>query len=459
MNGADTRYNLRLFILALLSFFTTATTLDYINYIDERLVSTSWAQIWLIIQWFVIASIVLRASSAHWVASFVRWWRAHPILLWLVIVIMTPLILMLLQLLRLEYSFLPNEYIAWNVLWVGYVIFFVEVRHGEYREIGQRLSKSRLSGLMISLTTLVIMMIGLEASLRSWLVFSNGYATGSIHTEWVYRYWNPLNELQFRDYDIYRDIDPATQRVMVLGDSFAAGIGVNDIDDTFPHLLGDTLGEDYAIYNVAHAGWNTDQQIEGLIKYPFEPDILVYSYFLNDASYVSPALNAEFAEIFAPPEGLLFDLVGRFFLADFLYWNVYTQYLRAGNYGYGNLVLDVYRDELLWERHRGDIKIIIDWAHDEADADIVMLLWPVLTQVEDSREINQQVREYVEGLGVRVVDMGDYVDDVPVLQRIANPFDMHPSAWSHQVAAEQLYQALIEEGIIPANSTRAAQIP
>jgi hypothetical protein len=452
MNEAEKQTDLQPFLLALLSFFTTATTLDYINYLDERLLTTLWAQLWLIVQWFVVGSMILRASSRAWVVDALHWWRVRPLVLWLAILVATPSILILLDLLSAEAP-LPSEYVAWNVLWLGYVVFFVGIKQGEYRAMAHRVGTSRLTGILISLTTLVIMAIGAEVSLRTWLVFSNGYATGSIHAEWVYRYWNPLNELQFRDYDIYRDIQPAQERVMVLGDSFAAGIGVNDIDDTFPQLLGDKLGENYAIYNVSHAGWNTNQQIEGIINYPFEPDILVYSYFLNDASYVSPMLNNDFFELFPPPEGLLFDLVGRFHLADFLYWNVYTQYLRAGNFGYGNLVMDVYRDDLMWARHQGDIKAIVDWTRNEADADVVVLLWPVLTQVEDSREITSQVADYFAELNVPVIDMGDYVADAPVIQRIANPFDMHPSAWSHQIAAEALYQALQDNGIVPISSS------
>jgi hypothetical protein len=95
----------------------------------------------------------------------------------------------------------------------------------------------------------------------------------------------------------------------------------------------------------------------------------------------------------------------------------------------------------------------VDWTRNEADADVVVLLWPVLTQVEDSREITSQVADYFAELNVPVIDMGDYVADAPVIQRIANPFDMHPSAWSHQIAAEALYQALQDNGIVPISSS------
>jgi len=438
--------NLRTFGLALIAFFATASSLEYLNLLDEQLQDVAYGRIWLILLWFFTASIIIRATISIWFIKGLRWLRSHPIVLWFLILVVGLVSLIIFEFLRVEPP-LYSEYFAWNLIWVTYLILFVEVRENDWRRSAQRLGNTWLSGVMITLTTFVILAVVAELGLRRY-AFSNGYAMGLIHTEWQYRHWQPTNEWGMRDYDVYRDVSPDAELVFVLGDSFAAGLGVNDLNDTFTQRLGNKLGDGYEMYLVAQPGWNTNQQIEGLVTYAFEPDVVVYSYFLNDASYVDASLGRQFNELFVPPEGIVYALAGEFMLVDFLYWNVYTQYFRSGNIGYGNQIMSVYDDEILWEWHSSDIKNIIDWTQNDAEAEIVMLIWPVLTQREESKVITQQIADFTEGLGVTTINMSDYLDDYSTFQLIANPFDMHPSAFSHQLASEILYEVMVEEGIV-----------
>ncbi|MEK6871332.1 MAG: SGNH/GDSL hydrolase family protein [Nanoarchaeota archaeon] len=75
------------------------------------------------------------------------------------------------------------------------------------------------------------------------------------------------------------------KRVLVLGDSFAYGFGVND-SDTFAVRLQENLGENYEVIPLAASGFGTGQELlqlkhEGL---KYNPDIVMLLFFQNDIS-------------------------------------------------------------------------------------------------------------------------------------------------------------------------------
>lgn len=77
------------------------------------------------------------------------------------------------------------------------------------------------------------------------------------------------------------------RRVLVLGDSFTAGHGVDEYRHRFSNVLGENLGDGWAVANVARVGWQTGQQIRALREFPYDPDIVVLSYTMNDILGVS----------------------------------------------------------------------------------------------------------------------------------------------------------------------------
>ena len=82
------------------------------------------------------------------------------------------------------------------------------------------------------------------------------------------RYWQPINSLGYRDYEWTPEKVGNRKRIVVVGDSFVAGGGVEKIEDRFSNQLGEKLGDDYVVMTVARNGWNTRQEIEGVLAYP-----------------------------------------------------------------------------------------------------------------------------------------------------------------------------------------------
>ncbi len=99
----------------------------------------------------------------------------------------------------------------------------------------------------------------------------------------------PSNSLGFRDREHPLEKPPGTFRVLVLGDSVAQGLRVEDDRDIFPVLLEARLrerGVPAEVLNFAVSGYDTRQEVENLaVKgLPFHPDLVLVAYCLNDTT-------------------------------------------------------------------------------------------------------------------------------------------------------------------------------
>jgi hypothetical protein len=99
------------------------------------------------------------------------------------------------------------------------------------------------------------------------------------------------NHAGMRDYEYPLEKDSTTYRIMVLGDSFAFGWGV-EMDETFPKLLERTLNgakplpgiRKYEVINTGVYGYGTRQEDLYYKErgYLYHPDLVILSFFKND---------------------------------------------------------------------------------------------------------------------------------------------------------------------------------
>ncbi len=112
------------------------------------------------------------------------------------------------------------------------------------------------------------------------------------------------NRAGFRD-DEFPDAPPEdTQRLLVIGDSVAMGLGV-PMEQAFPQVLEEFLRDDTGgaasrpalVYNLAVAGYSTEQEIRLLETrgLALDPDRVLWSYVLNDPDTVDGGLAFYFS--------------------------------------------------------------------------------------------------------------------------------------------------------------------
>lgn len=295
------------------------------------------------------------------------------------------------------------------------------------------------AGPLVTLTTVLLIIASLELGLRYVWIMSDTFSFSAMHRTWQRVYWNPINAQGLRDYPLPPDDDPRTN-ILVLGDSFASGHGTNHIDDTFPHQLDTLLGDDYTVNILAEPGWGITMARLNLEEFPLEPDLLVLSHFVNDIGE-GPAgddYRQSFPQIRFEPAPEQQWWVENFFIANFLY---YRATIFESTDRYYDWVTNAYRDPDVWSIYQDELQAIIDTAVDY-EAPLVVLVWPNLTDVEGTRNLTEPVAAFFAERGVPAINLSDYLADANTAQLIANPFDAHPSIYSHRIAAEQLAEVI-----------------
>lgn len=110
-------------------------------------------------------------------------------------------------------------------------------------------------------------------------------------------YTGASNSLGYRDREHELEKPPGTFRVVVIGDSIAAGLKVDRFDDTLPPRLERELqeaGVPAEVISLAVSGYNTRQEVETLKDrgLAFAPDVVLVAYSLTDRERVDGGILA-----------------------------------------------------------------------------------------------------------------------------------------------------------------------
>ena len=108
-------------------------------------------------------------------------------------------------------------------------------------------------------------------------------------------YEGKINSLGYRDYEHTVSKKEGVYRIMVIGDSIAAGWAIAKYEETYPALLEkrlNAIGKPSEVINLGVAGYNTQQEVETLKDkgLAFKPDLVLLSYCLNDRESASGVL-------------------------------------------------------------------------------------------------------------------------------------------------------------------------
>ncbi|MBE2269222.1 MAG: SGNH/GDSL hydrolase family protein [Anaerolinea sp.] len=312
------------------------------------------------------------------------------------------------------------------------------------RRIAARLGKSKWTGVLITLTTIAILFFAAETYMRIFYVTTDGYGFTAMNYHWYQNfYWGHYNSVGYRDYE--PQTGEGITHVAVLGDSFAMGHGINDIDATFPQLLEHELGQGYDVNVIAQSGWDTDIELYQLQQYPIKPDIVILSYYLNDIDYLlqAPELNPDSRFDF-PDNPALSWFILNYFVPNYIYYNLlqFTSVDRNSNFLLD--LVNAHTNESYWSEQAQRLYEIKVWA-DQNNVRLIMLLWPHITAVDASAPAVRQVGNFMRQQGVTVVDMSEPIKANPSAGLIVNRFDTHPGVVAQRLAADALYAAIQAE--------------
>ncbi|MFN8376466.1 MAG: SGNH/GDSL hydrolase family protein [Anaerolineae bacterium] len=421
-----------------LVIMTLATFLYVLKPSDE-----AWVLPALVILWGFTALAFTRLR--RYIGLAAQWLRWKPTLYWFILLVYLCLTLGYWVVNRQPTygRWLTSAEFIYLLLCLWGLVYLVayDLDEEQTRDMGTKLGKSKLTGVLITLTTIVLIFIGAETWMRLFYVTTDAYTFTAMNYHWYNNfYWGHYNSVGYRDHE---PIPDAQTRIAVLGDSFAAGHGIDNIDDTFPQLLEQRLGAGYDVDLIANSGWDTDVELGYLDAYPYRPNIVILSYYLNDIQYlirytsISPDSNFNF-----PQNPTLNWIVLNFFVPNYIYYNLLQFTSPTRNHNHTADMVSAYTDDQYWLPQAERLTEIVNWTRDH-DARLIVLLWPQIAMIDDSQPAVTRVRDLFESQGVEVVDMSDPLRGYDTSQLIVNRFDTHPSITAHRLAADALYPLLV----------------
>lgn len=335
----------------------------------------------------------------------------------------------------IKYNPLVRSSVLATCLLIGAIVLF---RHVWTRPTRVR---STLIHLGVSVCSLIYALT--IAELLLYFFFAESSATGGTlaSRRWIEKYWSPINTLEYRDLE-HSQANLSGKRILcVLGDSFAAGYGIADTGDRYSDLLGDGLGDLWAVVNVAKPGWSTPHEYDALVSYPHKPDVVLLSYYINDIDdaaarkgFTRPALSM------AKPE-LLRSWINRSHLLNLACSRWHARTHPEAAHAYWRHLYQCYSNEKVWNEHKRELLDIVRFCESE-QITLVTLVIPNLRDVEASRPITSRVARLFADRGIRVVDLTDSLTGRDPADLVVNPFDAHANEKLNREIAETLLDTI-----------------
>ena len=300
-----------------------------------------------------------------------------------------------------------------------------------------------LENITLALLGLFFIFIGLELFFKLFFAQTDSYTFTLAAQNWYSRHWNPINSLGYRDQE-WLNADVANKtKVMVVGDSFVAGTGIENYQDRFSDQLAKMLGPDYVVFNVSAPGWSTQDEIEAVISYPYKPDILILSYFINDIEKTAYAQGVNRPQFVRRPAGIGGFLIDNSYALNFIYWRWFRLTQPVQYPTYLEWTNSLYQNPELWWRHQQELLEIISGAAAE-NIELYAVVFPNLADIETSQSAVQMVIDFFQGQGVPVLNVTPMLAGRSRSEIVANALDPHPNKQVNLEVAERLYQMIVE---------------
>jgi hypothetical protein len=327
------------------------------------------------------------------------------------------------------------------VLIAGAIFLFRSVWTDENSQV-----RKLAQNLLLAIFSIWLVLVGLELFFRFFFAQSDGWNFTLAAENWSDRYWQ-VNSLGYRDIEWTADRLAGRTKIMVLGDSFVAGHGIEDEANRFSNVLGQLLGPNYAVMNVGMSGADTRKAIENGLGYPHTPDVIVYTFYINDIGDTVVNLGLDPFQVRVPqvPPGLA-PLVEESHAFNFFYWRVYRLATREWTASQWDWLLRAYENPEVWQAYES-LLLEMDHFAREKELELIVVVFPNLLAIEESLAITSKVAALYRDQGVPVLEVVDLIEGIPPQQLIVNSVDWHANEFLNQLIAEALHLLILENQI------------
>lgn len=316
--------------------------------------------------------------------------------------------------------------------------------------------------LLLLVSSLLICFVFLEVTFRI-IVPKNPLGT---------TYGKPIsiNSDGLRDREFVIPKPDNTYRILVLGDSFTWGVGL-DVEETIPKLLERRLSEsseigNFEVINAAIPGYNTIEEFlllrEKGLKY--KPDIVLLIYNLNDIEYLMHLSEKTYGDKEPTPvveidsgeditkysknsgfRGLVLKIERHSVFVRFLVPRVGSllrrmNLIQSTEFSWVQKIYQGFTNENPgWlESKRGLTKIAE--ACRVNDCDFLIAVYPLLVELDNYKgyNVHRTILEFCRTAGIKAVDLLPIFENTKAQSHWINFMDSHPNANAHKMIAETL---------------------
>lgn len=293
-----------------------------------------------------------------------------------------------------------------------------------------------LAKLVLVAVSMIVALLALELYLRYVRDEPDGWGYSRQHRVWMERYWGANNSMGLRDIEQTLPEVEGKRLIVVLGDSFTEGFGIESRADRYVDIIrervGGNDGGDWRVVMLAKGGWDTRDQLAMLRRFRLTPEIVVLQYYIND---VAPA---EHFYDYRLPTGWMETLTTHSALADFVYWRIHKLLLVRK---FPDLTRQWYADPEIWNAHRADLLALVEHCR-VLHANLVALVIPRLVDVEETAVYTAKVSALLQENGVEVIDVARVVAGQPAKSLIVGPDDTHANERLHARFADLILERI-----------------
>ena len=256
-----------------------------------------------------------------------------------------------------------------------------------------------------------------------------------------------INAVGFRENDYPVERRPGVKRIVVLGDSYTFGVGV-DFEETFHKRLERSL-KNTEVLNFGVPGYNTTNELATLreVAARYKPDLVIVGYVLNDAEVTPP----EGAVTEKKTEARLLDRI-HLGLKDtsMLYRFVAPRVgevakLFGARYAVGQTgrIIRSFEDDAPgWRESRESLLAIAEEAR-RLGAPTLVVIFPMMVDFRNYplAPAHARIREFCEAHKIPVIDMLPAFKDRNAAEYIV-VMDGHPNGRAHEIFATRILEYL-----------------
>jgi hypothetical protein len=256
---------------------------------------------------------------------------------------------------------------------------------------------------------------------------------------WGRHNFKPINAAGYRDFELDPVGDESKRKIVVLGDSVVAGQGIDKIEDRFSDRLGQRLGSDYRVFNVAVCGWGPKEELKALTDFPYDPDDVILTYFPNDIAFASAKQGHSYQAKtdFDKLNRLASYFVKNSYLVNYIYFN----FPETSEGDYFGFLKEAYSNQEILKDHFAELDGIIEETK-RRKSKLLFLPVPMMENIELSKTVMAPVMDHFRNRGVPIVEVTSAIAKLPFKERLASRTDPHPSISVQKIIADALYASL-----------------